>query len=102
MAHDRDAGLAGTLTYSVVQGDERGVFQLDATSGWLSVVRASELLYTPGAARVTLLVQAEDGGFLLSAQTRCLKVECYMRLVYVCIFCAGVLFRPLFKSTKFL
>ena len=59
-ATDVDTGLAGQVTYSVVQGNEEGVFQLDPQDGWLSIVEGT-LLYNPNVPKHTLLVQASDG-----------------------------------------
>jgi len=38
LAVDRDTGLAGTVTYSIVAGDGTDKFHVDADSGALSVV----------------------------------------------------------------
>ena len=38
LAVDRDVGLAGTVTYSIVAGDGTDKFHVDADSGALSVI----------------------------------------------------------------
>ncbi|KAF2364658.1 EGF-like calcium-binding domain [Trinorchestia longiramus] len=58
-AIDRDHGLNGAVTYSIVSGNIGGVFALDSLSGDVSVARTLDRRQLP---EYWLTVRAEDGG----------------------------------------
>ncbi|XP_013393116.1 protein dachsous [Lingula anatina] len=70
-AQDRDSGSFGTITYSIVGGNEQGYFTIGRDSGIVTVQRSL-------GSRVgifNLRVQAQDGGGLQSEQTANITVS---------------------------
>ncbi|NWU73275.1 PCD16 protein, partial [Pterocles burchelli] len=58
LAHDADSGPRGRVRYTISSGDQHGLFQLQESTGALSLARP---LDREAQARHTLVVQAADG-----------------------------------------
>lgn len=68
VATDADAGEFGRVSYSIVSGNEQGIFTLRADTGVLSVVRPSMLSGKAAQRKHRLNVSAADGGGLQAEQ----------------------------------
>lgn len=95
VATDRDTGRFGEVTYSIVAGNEAGLFRLDPRSGELFVARpdllASDLLGGGASPVHRLNVSASDGGGLRSL------VDAQVALTVV----ASDQRRPLFERPRY-
>lgn len=68
VASDADAGEFGRIAYSIVSGNELGIFTLRSDTGALSVVRPSMLAGKAAQRKHRLNVSAVDGGGLRAEQ----------------------------------
>ena len=60
-AEDLDSGSLGNVTYTIISGNDDGVFEIDLTSGEVFV---SEEVDRELVDTYTITVQAQDGGLL--------------------------------------
>ncbi|KAH9495210.1 hypothetical protein Btru_015666 [Bulinus truncatus] len=68
-ARDKDSGLFGTVTYSIVSGNDRGFFSIDNNTGSIVLNRV-----LPSGV-FTLIIKATDGGGLTSLDNGAVKVS---------------------------
>ncbi|CAL1540133.1 unnamed protein product, partial [Lymnaea stagnalis] len=84
-ARDRDSGIFGTVTYSIIGGNDNQIFGINADTGAISLIGS-----LPGGL-LTLTVRATDGGGLTSLDNAVVAVSVI----------SGTVHPPVFTPTMF-
>ncbi|KAI8798258.1 protein dachsous, partial [Biomphalaria glabrata] len=84
-ARDRDSGLFGTVTYSIVSGNDKGYFTINNNTGSIQLIKV-----LPNGL-FTLIIRATDGGGLTSLDNAVVTVSVI----------TGNVFPPIFTPTMF-
>ncbi|KAL4230018.1 hypothetical protein ACF0H5_010405 [Mactra antiquata] len=80
-ANDLDSGENGSLTYSIMKGNELGLFQIDRTRGIISI--ADNTIVIDQDISIALEVKVEDGGFIsLSSSNKLIVDVIYTNATY--------------------
>jgi hypothetical protein len=74
VAVDQDAGLAGEFTFSIVNGDDQGIFQINPATGQITVANDLTLDFET-TSRYDLVVKATDKGTPVRARTRTIPIS---------------------------